>query len=439
MRNTVTASAICLALLLASTVQAHEHEWTSFQNGGQPTVETSNLPVEWSPDSGITWQSQLAGYGQSSPLMWEDNIYVTSVSGDNKEKLHVQAISAADGSELWQFEAENSTPEENNNYVSRAAPTPVCDANGLIVFFEGGNVFALTHTGDVRWKLDLVALHGDVKARHSLASSLEQDEEHAFIWVERSTDPYVMAVRKSDGETVWRVPGLGVTSWSSPRLVPVGDGHHLVLSGGGMIAGYDPASGERLWEFDGVAGNSTPTPVPVGAGQFLIGASPGRSEGESGNAARSNGVVQITGEDGNYAASWLWQAKRATSSFGSPMVHQGRAYFVNRQGVVYCLDVETGDEIFAGRTSGGSVWATPLGAGDFVYLFGKEGTTTVLESAADELVEYATNQLWSGVPQASEGEGGGQSAGPVLYAATPIDSGLLLRRGDTLYLVGGNE
>lgn len=137
------------------------------------------------------------------------------------------------------------------------------------------------------------------------------------------------ALSKKTGKTEWKSKGLGVTSWSSPRLVPIAEGKHLVLSGSGKIAGLDPKSGERLWEFDGISGNSTPTPIPLGDGRFLIGASEGRGETSGGNAPASNGVIQITKDtNGKFAAAFVWQAKKATSSFGSPVVHQGHAYFV---------------------------------------------------------------------------------------------------------------
>lgn len=292
--------------------------WTSFQNGGSP-VSDKSVATDWSPESGVTWQTALAGYGQSTPVAFEDQIYVTSVSGDNKEQLHVQALDAKTGQEVWQFQMKNSTPEKNNSYVSRAAPSPVCDPLGVICFFEGGNVIALTHEGKQRWAIDLTQAEGSVKTRHGIAASLEQDQDRVFIWVERETDPYVLAVNKSDGSIDWRSAGLGTTSWSSPRLIDVDNARHLVLSGSGKIAGLDSKTGKREWEFNEIGGNTTPTPIPIKEGQFLIGASVGRGESSDGKTAKSNGVIQVKPTADGFAASWLWQAVRATSSFGSPI------------------------------------------------------------------------------------------------------------------------
>lgn len=437
-RNTNLAAFACWAFtgfvfttpLLSQTDNVR---WSGFQNGGEFSIADAQLPVKWSTDQGIVWQTKLAGYGQSTPVYYEDSIYVTSVSGEMKDQIHVQAIDRITGRESWQYQSKNSSPEKSTPMVSRAAPSPVSDAEGVICFFEGGNIVALTHDGQVRWETDLTKLHGDVKARHGVSASLEQNDENLFVWIERMEKPYVVAINKKTGETAWKSDGLGTTSWSSPRLVPVGQSHHLVLSGIGKIAGYDPVTGKRLWDFDKISGNSTPTPVPLGNGRFLIGASVGRGEDGGGKAAESNGVIEISESDGQYSADWVWQAQRATSSFGSPAVHNGKAYFVNRQGVVYCLDVENGNEIYMGRASSGSIWATPIASGDQIYLFGKNGTTTVLKDAK-ELTPISTNKLWA--EEKPQGDAGGPSGGSVLYAAAPIGSQLLLRRGDILYLVG---
>lgn len=419
------------SVLIAGAAEGFQ-DWTSFQNGGVP-ISNDSVATEWSPESGITWKTALAGYGQSTPVVFEDQIYVTSVSGGNKDQLHVQAIDAKTGEEVWQFQGKNSTPEKNNSYVSRAAPTPVCDSLGVICFFEGGNLIALSHDGKQRWAIDLTKTEGSVKTRHGIAASLAQDQDRVFIWVERETDPYVLAIKKSDGSVDWRASGLGTTSWSSPRLIDVEDARHLVLSGSGKIAGLDSETGERVWEFTEIGGNTTPTPIQVKEGQFLIGASVGRGESSDGKTAKSNGVIQIKRTPEGFDASWLWQAVRATSSFGSPMYFNNQAYFVNRQGVVFCLDSQTGEEIYAKRMPCGSVWATPLALNGNLYFFGKDGMTTILEDAK-EMKEIATNELW---PPASQP--GGAMGGPVLYAATPHPQGLLLRRGDTLFCVGGGN
>lgn len=406
--------------------------WASFQNGGNLELSTK-APLRWSPKEGVAWSKNLAGYGQSAPIIWKDHIYITWCAGANKEELMVQALNLKTGESIWKQKVANSSPQESTNYVSKAAPTPVADKQGVIAFFEGGNLIALTHEGKTRWQRDLVKDYGKIESRHGLASSLEQNDEHVFVWVERAETPYLLAVSKKTGETVWKSAGLAVTSWSSPRLVPVGSSHHLVLSGSGKIAGYDPKTGQRLWAMEEISNNSTPTPIPLGDGKFLIGASEGRGS-QTSSPARSNGVIQISKkDDGEFIAEFVWTAKKATSSFGSPIAANGNAYFVNRTGVLFCLDLKTGEQKYAERIAG-SIWATPIQSPKGIYFFGKDGQTTVVDSG-DEFKVLVENAIW----QQAKGKETPSFGGPVLYAASFAGGRLVLRRGDQVYCVGEAE
>lgn len=427
---------VAIALMLMSS-GAMANGWTGFQGPVPQDAKVEAAPMTWSPDQGLLWRAEITGYGQSSPVTWGDRVFITSVSGPKKEQCHVTAFDLETGKVLWKHDLDAATQTESSNYVSKAAPTPVVDARGVICFFEGGNLIALTHEGEVRWQRNLVQEFGAIESRHGLAASLEQSDDRVFVWVERQTEPYVLAVNKTSGRDDWKVPGLGVTSWASPRLIPVKDQQHLVLSGVGRLSGLDPATGKTLWNFTEIKGNSTPTPVPVGDSRFLIGATVGRGEGDSGKAAESNGLIAIKpSDDGSFRAEYVWKAKRATSSFGSPLAHRGHAYYVNATGVLFCLDLETGEERYSNRLAD-SIWATPIAFGDRIGIFGKGGTVSIVSSgeAFNKLAENVTWEAQAADPAASRNPGGA----PVLYAAVYVQDRLLLRRGDLLYCVASKR
>ncbi|MEC7696539.1 MAG: PQQ-binding-like beta-propeller repeat protein [Planctomycetota bacterium] len=434
------ARVLALLLLFGATFsliipsRIADGSWPKFQGPDTPGQIPASLPLTWASREDMAWTTILPGYGQSSPVIWGDMIVLTSIEGPEKETGIVVCLDKQTGKVKWKKEIQTASGAKNNNYVSRAAPTPIIDADRITVLFEGGNLLSLDHQGNIVWQRNLVDDFGEIKARHGLSASLEQNQDTVFVWIERENEPYVLAVAKTDGTDRWKVPGLGVTSWSSPRLVPVAEQAHLVLSGVGKLVGFDPKSGERLWEIDDISGNSTPTPVPVGDGRFLIGATTGRSGGGAGKAARSNGLVKIErSESGEFKADFLWRCKRATSSFGSPLAHEGLAYFVNRQGVIYCIRLADGEEQFAERTAD-SVWATPFAAGERLYFFGKKGTTTVIK-AGNVFEQLAVNEL---ATDAEEGESATEAparGGRVLYAAAVDDGAIFLRTGNRLFCI----
>jgi hypothetical protein len=131
------------------------------------------------------------------------------------------------------------------------------------------------------------------------------------------------------------------------------------------------------------------------------------------------------------------------------MVHSSEAYWVNRAGVVSCLDAATGKTYYEQR-SPESVWATPLGVGNRVYLFGKNGTTTVI-ATGPEWRTLATNRLWDpdevqidpdiGANEDTEEKrrGAAMFAGRVQYGVAAVPGSLLIRTGDVLYCVREND
>ncbi len=413
-----------------NTVRAEDvsSKWPAFQNGG--SLNLKQLPKSWNSDgTNIQWQVKLVGYGQSSPVVFESTVYITSTSGPNKDDYHLSAYSLKDGSSLWSLSFKNPSPIENNNYVSRAAPTPAADSQGVIATYEGGLIVAVSHDGKIRWQRDLVAEFGSITSRHGLAASLEQDAKRVFVWIERDKEPYILALRKDTGDVDWQSEGLGATSWSSPRLITVAGQPQLICSASGHIAGIDPNSGKRLWSFKEISNNTTCTPIPVGDGLFIIGSSDGRGEQSSGSkVAESNGLIKVEPKpDGTYQVAYVWRAKRATCSFGSPVVGKNFVWMVNRSGALYKLDLQNGNEVSVERTSAGSIWATPIVTADSLYLFGQKGTTAVIN--LDDSKETAASKLWDA------GQEVAALGGRVLYAAAVADNTLLLRSGDTLYAI----
>ena len=109
-------------------------------------------------------------------------------------------------------------------------------------------------------------------------------------------------------------------------------------------------------------------------------------------AKKTNFVMRVELVDGKYVPKVVWRTEEAMPAFNSPMVHGEFAYWVNRAGVVYCYDAATGKNLYTKRTNG-VCWTTPVGLGDRVYLFGKDGMTTVLAAGPEHQV-LAENMLW---------------------------------------------
>lgn len=452
-----------LSLLFAPITGDTVH-WSHFLGPGSHAVSEADIPLTWSPNEQVAWRQDLTGYGQSSPVVWGDRVYVSSVRGAMKETLVVTAVRLSDGEKLWEYSLETKHQSENSDYFSRAAPTPIVSEQGVVVWFENGDLIALDHAGGLKWRADLVEQYGPIQSRHGLSSSLAAWDDRLVVWVQRDQAPYLLCLSQSSGEVIWKKDFEPGTSWSSPVLLPMAlEQSHLILSVGGngggprpqsgnasesnpsgnaataapaatpgKLIGMNPATGETLWELSGLAGNSTPTPTLVRPGHFLVGASAGREGGPSKEAIASNGLVAVELVDGQWRARFVWRSNRATCGFCSPIAHNGLAYFVDRRGRMFCLDVASGEEFYS-ENLGHPVWATPLGIGSRVYFVGEEGMTTVIE-VDRTFKKIAFNELWkSDTPAVEENNPKSMLGRMRQYAVLAVPGNLLIRRGDQLY------
>ncbi len=360
-------------------------DWTSFRNGGASS--TGKLPVSWSPES-IAWQLELTGYGQSTPVIRGQQVFVASVVGGMKEQCLIQCVDLKDGSEQWRHQIPSSKQSPSNYMASRAAPTPVVDNNGVYVFFETGDLMAVDLSGNKLWHRDLSKEFGDFENNHGLGSSPAQNDTHLFLNLEHKGPSYLVAIRKADGGSDWRVGRPSGSSWSSPIFVQDDERPQVIVSSAGTVTSYDSSSGDELWTVKGLDGNSVPSPT-VHAGRLFVGAR--LPEFAEEGSIRSNCCLDIS-DSSSESPAVLWRADKAISDYASPVVVGKFVYFINKVGVLHCLDIASGKLHYRKRLSG-PCWATPIVSDERLYLFGKDGTTQIVD-ADEDFKLVASNNLW---------------------------------------------
>lgn len=434
-----------LSLVLAVALVAADVDgtWPGFLGAGATPVVAEDLPLQWSSTENVAWKAQLPGHGQSSPVVSQGMVFVTAVTGPLKDNLHVLAFDLVSGKPLWDYTQASSDPVKDSVYVSRAAPTPVVDGQAVYAFFESGDLVSVELAGKLLWKRSLSSDYGKFKNKFGLAGSLVQTKDSLITLVDDEGPSYLICLNKQDGAVRWKTDRKSRTSWSSPSLITVGDKKQVIISSAGSIDGYEPETGERLWTFEEVGGNTAATPLEFAPGMFLVGASAGRDGDNSEAARKSNMALSIEQVEGKFVAKVLWRNEQASVSFGSPMVHAGHAYWVNRQGVVYCIDVATGELRYSQRTKQ-SCWATPFGVGNRVYLFGKDGTTSVI-AAGPKFELLAENPLLPADAPKPDGEKAAAKeetperqrsvamfSGPTQYGYAVVGNRILVRTGEAL-------
>ncbi len=434
-------------MLLMITAVAAEPvpAWPGFLGAGVSQIKPASIPLQWSPGRNIAWSVSLDGYGQSSPVIFDKHVFVTSVAGPLKDDLIVDCRRLADGHRVWHRTFNTSDPVENDTFVSRAAPTPVVDVDGIYCFFESGDVVALTHAGELIWQESLTKKFGRFENKYGLAASPVLHNGLLMLLIDHPGPSYVIALDKRTGKQLWKTERESRGSWTSPVLLPVEGGHHLLCSSAGTIDGYDPATGKLLWSYSPVGGNRICTPFVYETGQFLVGSQTSREFSDTEAVKKSNFAMHVRHEDDEWIPLVEWRNEEFTPGMASPMVHRGCAYWVNRSGAVLCLNADSGETNSTGRLAQ-SCWATPLGLGQHVYFFGKDGLTTVIK-AGPRFEVVAENWLWDPEsiqpdPAIVERETDPKRRMAAAMHATPevmgiacVTGRLLIRTGEKLYCV----
>lgn len=381
--------AVTLLLSICSSLHANAGEpqqWSSFRDGGH-SYYSGKLPVHWTPTEGVLWQKETIGYGQSTPVIRKEQIYLASVLGDMKETCCVTCLSLATGEQLWQHRFEASTRSESNYMHSRAAPTPVVCQRGVYVFFESGDLVALSHAGEEFWHRDLAAAYGPFKNNHGLGSSPAQSENLIFLNIEHGGPSVLIAIEKESGKVHWLSERPSGSSWTSPITVEHSGNTLVVVSSGGELTAYDSETGTQIWSLDGLEGNSVPSPTAVG--DYLLVGARLPEFGNTSKASQSNLCLRLN--DQNYEVAW--RASKMFCDYASPVTTQGCVYFLNKSGVLTCTDLKTGKVHYTKRL-GVTCWATPLVTDEHVFFFGKNGETCILK-AGPEYEVVARNLLWN--------------------------------------------
>ncbi len=374
--------------------------WTGFRGAGESHSEARNLPLRWSDDENLAWSLELAGIGQSSPVVWKDRVFVTSVEGEQKETNRIICIALENGEKLWEKEFEASQKIKSSQYVSLAAPTPVVDENHLYAFFESGDVIALSHDGEEKWARSLTGEYGNFGGNHGVGSSPALSSAGLIILVEHDGPSYLLCLDPKTGENIWKQDREKRVSWSSPIVTGSGEDEQILISSNGVAESYDAKTGAQNWVVEGISDNTVASPSTDG--KVVIVGSSGK---------RQSQAIRLGGH-GNITESHIaWVAEDASSSFGSPLVHDGSVYFVNKAGVAFCNDLETGKLNWSLRLPA-SCWASPIANGDRIYFFSTNGVTTILQANPEEPVELGTNSL---------------STESRIYGVSAVDENLIFR------------
>ncbi|MBI4586761.1 MAG: exo-alpha-sialidase [Planctomycetes bacterium] len=369
-------------------------DWPYFRGPNAVGVSSeSGLPSRWSfavkdgavQSENVAWSADLPEWGNSSPVAVGERIYVTSQLED--ETLWAIAIDRQSGSLAWKREVGRGMLKAHKLH-NMATPTAAAEKDRLWALFGTGDLACLSRDGEILWKRNLPADHGEYKILWGMGSSPLLYKDHLIVICLHGGPSYVLALDKNTGRDAWKAnrslpaEGEAVDSYSSPVFQEVNGRTELIVSGADHLTAYDPESGKSLWLANGLKINH-----PYGRTMSSPGAENGIVVACSASIQALGTMIAVpAGGAGDISAAGpLWRYEKFTPDCPSPLCYRGYVYAIRDDGMTSCLEQKSGKLLWKDRLEG-DFKASPVGGDGKVYFLNMDGQCTVVEAGPEKKV-----------------------------------------------------
>lgn len=392
------AALVYIILLILSiswkykTNESYDKYWPQWR-GPLATGEAphGNPPLQWSEETNIKWKVEIQGLGLSSPIVWEDRVFVTSavntktsgeqasggrrrgIQPDQKLNFDIFAVNRRDGKIVWHKTAAEEFPHEGtHSTASWASNSAITDGENLFVYFGSRGLFCYDLDGNLVWKKDF----GEMSKRRAFgegSSPALHGNKIVIIW-DHEGQSFITALDKKNGKEIWKVNRDEITSWTTPLIVEFNGKVQVVTSATGKVRSYDLANGNLIWSSSGMTLNAIPSPVTVDGMVYV-------TSGFRGSALQAIKLAEAVGDVSNSGAI-SWQYDRDTPYVPSPLLYKNMLYFLKlNNGILTTIDTKSGEVQYDRQRLDGirNVYASPVAAKDRIYITSRDGNTLVIK------------------------------------------------------------
>src|SRR5438445_4397914 len=187
-----------VAALLTAVAAVAADNWNQFRGpNGAGHSDATGLPVKWSEKENVVWKTAIHDKGWSSPVIWGNQIWLTTARADGKEffALCIDRNSGKILHDLKLLDVEN--PMFCIDFNSYASPTPVIEEGRVYIHFGTyGTICLDTANGMKLWeRRDLNCDHFRGPGSSSILYG-----DLLFLTFDGFDVQYVAALNKNTGE-----------------------------------------------------------------------------------------------------------------------------------------------------------------------------------------------------------------------------------------------
>ena len=405
----VLGTSFVVHFLLASVV-VHAENWSRWRGPtGDGHTTQKNVPVTWN-DNSLEWKVELEGIGQSSPIIWEQRIFLTAaIQNAGQVDRLVMCFDKSNGKRLWKHTAASGAAESVHKMNSFATASCATDGKHVVTFFGDGGIQCFSVEGTKLWSHNL----GTFPNAWGTAASPILYGDTVIQNCDAAGESYLIAFDTKTGKQAWKTKRRNTPrgGWSTPIIAKTSKRVELVLNGELGVQAYNPENGQDYWYCKSFNGRGTPSVVFARELIHVV-------NGKAGDvySVKPGGTGDVT------KSQMAWHTpRRGGRDLPSPIAVGRSLFVVNTGGVATVYDALSGTETQKQRLAG-KFSASPIAVGGLIYIQNEAGATHVLKVEPDfELV--ATNAI--------------TVKGDEIFRSSlaPIDGKLLMRSNKVLYCV----
>jgi outer membrane protein assembly factor BamB len=380
-RPSLVAYVLVFALAVLAPPLAAE-TWPRFRGPNGSGVGTAqNLPKKWTKDDCL-WRVELPGMGFSSPVVWNDRVYVSSGLENDGTQI-VQSRDMKSGELVWErrFAADAYKKHRLNSY---ATSTPALDEDHIYVTWggpKGSAVVALDRrTGRDRWRYEL----GPFVSMHNFGASPIVADDLVIVIDDQDKHRRILALGAAKGDVKWNIeedtPPIPAgadplfyqyATYATPCLFRPADAACQLIVGRTLsgVQSLDPRSGKPNWKLDLFQFRSVGSPTLDGNRLVAICG--------SGGGGQRAAVIQPGVPQKKIEPKVLYDIKKDLPYVPTPLIHDGLLYLWADNGKVQCLKLADGKEVWRGRGRG-TFYGSPVLADGKLFCVSYQGKVNIL-------------------------------------------------------------
>lgn len=363
---------VVVALLVSLAIPGFAQDsppenWPEFRGGTDGQAIGAKVPLEIGKKEFLNWKTPIHGKGWSSPVIWGDQIWLTTATEDGK-KMSALCVSLSDGKVIRdKVIHENNEPAFCHPTNSYASPTPAIEEGRVYLHFGSYGTTCLdTKTGDRIWQ------RKDLECDHfrGPASSPIIFKNLLIVAYDGADQQYVVGLNKETGETVWKTEreidygteeGDWMKAYCTGAIFEVNDKPLLVYPSASATIAYDPSNGKPVWTAYHGGMNASARPVMTANGLVIL----------------TNGMGKMVAVDpkgeGNVTESHIkWMFGDSVARKSSQLIIGEHIYMVSDKGIATCLD-QSGEKVWQERI-GGKFATSPVFDGEKIMALSENGT-----------------------------------------------------------------